>query len=34
VYFGVSFHGTIDFGGGPLSAPGTDYGAVLVKYSP
>lgn len=34
VYFGVSYHGTIDVGGGPLSAPGTDYGAVLVKYSP
>jgi hypothetical protein len=34
VYAGISFHGTIDFGGGPLSAPGTDFGAVLVKYSP
>lgn len=34
VYAAVSYHGTIDFGGGPLTAPGTDYGAVLVKYSP
>ena len=34
VYQGISYHGTIDFGGGPLTAPGTDYGAVLVKYSP
>ncbi|HEX3480749.1 MAG TPA: hypothetical protein VHT91_37280 [Kofleriaceae bacterium] len=34
VYAGISFHGAIDFGGGALSAPGTDYGGVLVKYSP
>ena len=34
VYDAISFHGTIDFGGGPITAAGTDYGAVLVKYSP
>lgn len=34
VYESFSYHGTIDFGGGPLTAPGTDYGGVLVKYGP
>jgi hypothetical protein len=34
VYDAISFHGTIDLGGGAVTAAGTDYGAVLVKYSP
>jgi hypothetical protein len=34
VYDAVSFHGTVGFGGAPLSASGTDFGGVLVKYSP
>jgi hypothetical protein len=34
VYETFSYHDTIDFGGGPLTAPGTDYGGVLVKYGP
>ncbi|HEX3765195.1 MAG TPA: hypothetical protein VHW23_41145 [Kofleriaceae bacterium] len=34
VYESFSYHGTIDFGGGPLTAPGTDFGGVVVKYSP
>jgi hypothetical protein len=34
VYHTISFHGTIDFGGGAISADKDDYAGVLVKYSP
>lgn len=34
VYYTGSFHNTVDFGGGPLTAPGMDFNGVLVKYGP
>lgn len=34
VYDTVSFHGTISFGGDPITAANNDYGGVLVKYGP
>jgi hypothetical protein len=34
VYHTISFHGTIDFGGGAITAPNSDYGGVVVKYRP
>lgn len=34
VYAGISFHNTIDFGGGPVSAAGTDYGGALIRFNP
>jgi hypothetical protein len=34
VYAGISFHNTIDFGGGPVSAAGSDYAGALFKFTP
>jgi hypothetical protein len=34
VYYTGSFHDTVNFGGEPLTAPGTDFNGVLVKYGP
>lgn len=34
VYAGISFHNTIDFGGGPIAAAGTDYAGALIKFNP
>lgn len=34
VYAGISFHNTIDFGGGPISAAGSDYAGALFKFNP
>lgn len=34
VYYTGSFHNTVSFGGDALSAAGTDFNGVLVKYGP
>ena len=34
VYYTGSFHNMVSFGGDPLTASGTDFNGVLVKYSP
>jgi hypothetical protein len=34
VYYTGSFHDTVSFGGAPLTAPGSDFNGVLVKYGP
>jgi hypothetical protein len=34
VYYTGSFHNTVSFGGDSLTAPGSDFNGVLVKYGP
>lgn len=34
VYYTGSFHNTVSFGGAPLTASGSDFNGVLVKYGP